>query len=289
MAAPLSFSFELAPPRTPEGVAKLPAVIGRLAAARPEYFSVTYGAGGSTQDGTYDTLMSVVEHSGAEAAAHLTCIGSTRTHIAELLARYQGRAGIQKAHRCPAWRPAGNGDEPGGARRIPLRQRAGRLPSARRRGTPSRSQSPPIRQCTRRRRGRPRTSTTSAARGSPVRTPRCPSCSTTPTPTSTSWTVAPRPTSPSRWCPASCLHHRPRQHRALLRQLRGRPAALDPPAPGAAPGRQAGPAGLRPGRGDPPVRNPAAQRRPGLHFYTINQGRSRRCGLWKNPALPVPV
>ena len=70
MTSPLSFSFELFPPRTPEGVAKLPSVIGQLAAVRPDYFSITYGAGGSNQDGTYETLMTVVRHTGVEAAPH---------------------------------------------------------------------------------------------------------------------------------------------------------------------------------------------------------------------------
>jgi methylenetetrahydrofolate reductase (NADPH) len=90
MASPLSFSLELGPPRTPEALAKLPGVISQLAALRPAYFSVTYGAGGSTQDGTYNTLMAVVEHAGVEAVPHLTCVGSTRAHIAELLERYRG-------------------------------------------------------------------------------------------------------------------------------------------------------------------------------------------------------
>jgi methylenetetrahydrofolate reductase (NADPH) len=90
MASTQSFSFELSPPRTPEAEAKLPAVVAKLAAVRPKYFSVTYGAGGSTQDGTYQTLVTVVEHAGMEAAPHLTCVGSTRSHIAELLDRYRG-------------------------------------------------------------------------------------------------------------------------------------------------------------------------------------------------------
>jgi methylenetetrahydrofolate reductase (NADPH) len=89
MSSPLSFSFELFPPRTPEGVAKLPAVIGQLAAVRPDYFSVTYGAGGSDQDGTYQTIVAVVEHAGVEAAPHLTCVGSTKAHVAALLNRYR--------------------------------------------------------------------------------------------------------------------------------------------------------------------------------------------------------
>jgi methylenetetrahydrofolate reductase (NADPH) len=70
-------------------VAKLPAVIGQLAAVGPNYFSITYGAGGSTQDGTYETLVTVVKQTGAEAAPHLTCVGSTRAHIATLLDRYR--------------------------------------------------------------------------------------------------------------------------------------------------------------------------------------------------------
>jgi len=95
MASTLSFSFELFPPRTPEGVAKLPNIIGQLAAVRPNYFSVTHGAGGSDQDGTYETVMSVVEHAGVEAVPHLTCVGSTRAHVAALLQRYCD-AGIKR-------------------------------------------------------------------------------------------------------------------------------------------------------------------------------------------------
>jgi methylenetetrahydrofolate reductase (NADPH) len=95
MASPLSFSFELFPPRTPEGVSKLPAVIAQLAAVRPNYFSITYGAGGSTQDGTYETLMTVVKQTGAEAAPHLTCVGSTRADVAALLDRYR-EAGVKR-------------------------------------------------------------------------------------------------------------------------------------------------------------------------------------------------
>jgi methylenetetrahydrofolate reductase (NADPH) len=89
MASPLHFSFELFPPRTPEGAAKLPAVLDKLAALRPDYFSVTHGAGGSDQEGTYETLLTVVKHTGVEAAPHLTCVGSTRARIAAQLDRYR--------------------------------------------------------------------------------------------------------------------------------------------------------------------------------------------------------
>jgi len=89
------FSFELFPPRTPEAAAKLPAVVQKLAAMHPEYFSVTHGAGGSDQDGTYETLLTVVRHTGIEVAPHLTCIGSTRANIEAHLQRYR-EAGVKR-------------------------------------------------------------------------------------------------------------------------------------------------------------------------------------------------
>jgi methylenetetrahydrofolate reductase (NADPH) len=95
MSSPLSFSFELSPPRTPEAQAKLPDVIRELAAVRPDYFSVTCGAGGSNQDGTYETILAVVEHAGAEVAPHLTCVGSTRARVAAQLDRYRA-AGVKR-------------------------------------------------------------------------------------------------------------------------------------------------------------------------------------------------
>jgi methylenetetrahydrofolate reductase (NADPH) len=94
MASPHTFSFELGPPRTPEAAAKLPAVIARLAEVKPEYFSVTYGAGGSTQEGTYETIMSVIRLTGIDAAPHLTCVGSTRAAVAAQLQRYR-EAGVK--------------------------------------------------------------------------------------------------------------------------------------------------------------------------------------------------
>lgn len=95
MPGPVKFSFELFPPRTPEGVAKLPTVLEKLAAVGPEYFSVTHGAGGSDQDGTYETLLTVVRHTGIEVAPHLTCIGSTRANIEAHLQRYR-EAGVKR-------------------------------------------------------------------------------------------------------------------------------------------------------------------------------------------------
>jgi methylenetetrahydrofolate reductase (NADPH) len=95
MSAPLHVSFELFPPRTPEALAKLPSVLKQLAALKPDYFSVTHGAGGSNQDGTYETLLTVVEHTGVEVAPHLTCIGSTRANVAAQLDRYRA-AGVKR-------------------------------------------------------------------------------------------------------------------------------------------------------------------------------------------------
>ena len=95
MSTSLSFSFELFPPRTPEAQAKLPETIRQLAAVRPDYFSVTHGAGGSDQEGTYETILTVVEHTGVEAVPHLTCVGSTRTTVAKQLDRYRA-AGVKR-------------------------------------------------------------------------------------------------------------------------------------------------------------------------------------------------
>lgn len=91
----IHFSFELFPPRTPAGWSNLPKLIGELAAVQPAFFSVTHGAGGSDQGGTYDTIIKVVEQTGIEAAPHLTCIGSTREGIAALLQQYRD-AGVKR-------------------------------------------------------------------------------------------------------------------------------------------------------------------------------------------------
>lgn len=90
-----SFSFELFPPRTPQGAAIFPQAIADLAAVRPDFFSVTHGAGGSDQTGTYETLLQVVEHSGIEVAPHLTCAGSKRADVAVHLDRYR-KIGVRR-------------------------------------------------------------------------------------------------------------------------------------------------------------------------------------------------
>ena len=82
-------SFEFFPPKTPEGADKLRAVRQQLYARRPEFCSVTYGAGGSTQAGTFGTVREILAE-GVSAASHFSCIGATkdgvRAQLAELKA-----------------------------------------------------------------------------------------------------------------------------------------------------------------------------------------------------------
>ena len=87
-------SFEFFPPNTPVGDTKLRDVVAQLAAVGPEFFSVTYGAGGSTRDKTLATVRAIAE-AGHEAAPHLSCVGSTRANIAEILATYRAQ-GIRR-------------------------------------------------------------------------------------------------------------------------------------------------------------------------------------------------
>lgn len=82
------FSFEFFPPQTPEGMEKLAATRKQLAALNPEFFSVTFGAGGSTQERTLETVRQI-KAEGLEVAPHLSCVGSTRDNIRSLLQTYQ--------------------------------------------------------------------------------------------------------------------------------------------------------------------------------------------------------
>jgi methylenetetrahydrofolate reductase (NADPH) len=82
------FSFEFFPPQTPEGMEKLAATRKQLAALNPEFFSVTFGAGGSTQERTLETVRQI-KAEGLEVAPHLSCVGSTRDNLRSLLQTYQ--------------------------------------------------------------------------------------------------------------------------------------------------------------------------------------------------------
>ena len=81
-------SFEFFPPKTDAGVEKLHKVRDELGALKPKYFSVTFGAGGSTQDGTYDAVKGIIE-SGYDGAPHLSCVGATKQSISDLLNSYK--------------------------------------------------------------------------------------------------------------------------------------------------------------------------------------------------------
>ena len=85
---PRTFSFEFFPPNTPEGQEKLRATTRQLAQLQPKFFSVTYGAGGSTRERTLSTVLDI-RAMGHAAAPHISCIASTRDSIREWLQRYQ--------------------------------------------------------------------------------------------------------------------------------------------------------------------------------------------------------
>jgi methylenetetrahydrofolate reductase (NADPH) len=82
----LPLSFEFFPPKTPEGAAKLRAVRQQLYSAKPEFCSVTYGAGASTQEGTFAAVSEILAE-GVDAASHFSCIGATKASVREQLAQ----------------------------------------------------------------------------------------------------------------------------------------------------------------------------------------------------------
>ena len=90
----LELSIEFFPPQSGEGMEKLRATRARLAVLKPEFFSVTYGAGGSTRERTLETVMEIAAE-GHNAAPHLSCIGSTRDGVREMLDIFTAR-GIRR-------------------------------------------------------------------------------------------------------------------------------------------------------------------------------------------------
>jgi methylenetetrahydrofolate reductase (NADPH) len=91
---PPFFSFEFYPPKTEEGAANLRVVHSKLARLNPDFFSVTFGAGGSTRDKTFDTVVEI-QSMGISAAPHISCIASTKANIRAMLKGYQ-ESGISK-------------------------------------------------------------------------------------------------------------------------------------------------------------------------------------------------
>ena len=94
MNPPIAYSFEFFPPKTAEGVANLREARKSLAQFKPEFFSVTFGAGGSTRDRTMDTVFEI-QGEGYAAAPHISCISSSKEEIRELLSAYQAK-GIKR-------------------------------------------------------------------------------------------------------------------------------------------------------------------------------------------------
>ena len=101
-----TFSVEFFPPKSEEGADKLRAVRAQLAELRPAFFSVTFGAGGSTKEGTWNTVMEM-HRAGLPVAPHISCMGTTRSQVAQLLHGYR-EAGVRRL-------VALRGDMPSGA------------------------------------------------------------------------------------------------------------------------------------------------------------------------------
>ncbi|HUL63159.1 MAG TPA: methylenetetrahydrofolate reductase [NAD(P)H] [Burkholderiaceae bacterium] len=102
-----TYSFEFFPPKTPEGTVKLVAVRTQLAALKPHYFSVTFGAGGSTREGTWNAVLDI-HGAGLPAAPHVSCVGSSRASIGKLLRAYR-EAGIRRLVALRGDAPSGTG------------------------------------------------------------------------------------------------------------------------------------------------------------------------------------
>jgi methylenetetrahydrofolate reductase (NADPH) len=88
------FSFEFFPPQTPEGLEKLRVTRRQLAHLNPAYFSITFGAGGSTRDRTLGVALEI-QSEGHQAAPHMSCVASTRASAREILDQYR-QAGIRR-------------------------------------------------------------------------------------------------------------------------------------------------------------------------------------------------
>ncbi|MEO7338425.1 MAG: methylenetetrahydrofolate reductase [NAD(P)H] [Caldimonas sp.] len=105
--ASLPISFEFFPPKTPDGVVKLRQVRQELYAMRPQFCSVTYGAGGSTQEGTFQTIRDILEE-GVEGAPHFSCIGASRESLQRALDTFKN-AGVRRVVALRGDLPSGYG------------------------------------------------------------------------------------------------------------------------------------------------------------------------------------
>lgn len=107
MKTPCPISFEFFPPKTPEGADKLLRVRQALYGLQPHFFSVTYGAGGSTQDGTLQQVQAIL-NDGFDAAPHFSCIGATRDSVRAQLQEFK-QAGIRRMVALRGDLPSGHG------------------------------------------------------------------------------------------------------------------------------------------------------------------------------------
>ncbi|MDK6076928.1 methylenetetrahydrofolate reductase [NAD(P)H] [Massilia varians] len=102
-----NFSIEFFPPKTGEGAEKLRVVRQKLAELQPTYFSVTFGAGGTTQQGTLQTVLEI-QSAGIDAAPHLSCVGGTRESLRAILQQFQDN-GIRRVVALRGDLPSGYG------------------------------------------------------------------------------------------------------------------------------------------------------------------------------------
>lgn len=106
--APPRVSFEFFPPKNPQMEGQLWTTVKALEPLLPQYVSVTYGAGGSTRDATFETVRRIAAQTHLRPAAHLTCVGHGRKDIAQLLERYW-EAGVRHIIALRGDQPAGSG------------------------------------------------------------------------------------------------------------------------------------------------------------------------------------
>lgn len=109
VSLPLPISFEFFPPKTPEGMKDLIVAAHELSIFKPQFFSVTFGAGGSTRDGTLDTVKMIQQKTNVIAVPHLACIGFNREDILQTLGNYQA-AGVRRIVALRGDLPSGMGN-----------------------------------------------------------------------------------------------------------------------------------------------------------------------------------
>ena len=108
-----SFSFEFFPPKTDAGLDRLVETAQTLSAMRPEYVSVTFGAGGSSREGTYQAVSRIAAATTLQVVPHLSCIGITRGDIVPMLQRYR-TLGVKRIVALRGDLPPGIAKSPGG-------------------------------------------------------------------------------------------------------------------------------------------------------------------------------